>query len=65
MGTDVEDQGGEPHHSETVTIERSYEVSVHNPFLETSVHEMEVEVLVGIRSGVNDAALNQSLSTLS
>lgn len=63
--TNVVDQCREPHHSESVTIERSHEVSVHYPFLEASVHKVEVEVLIRIRPRVNDAALNQMLSTLS
>lgn len=46
--THIVHQGGEPHHSEPVTVERTNEVSVYNPFLESSVHEVEVEVLVGI-----------------
>lgn len=48
MVTNVVYQGGEPHHSETVTIERINEVAVYYPLLESSVHEMEVEMLVGI-----------------
>ena len=48
--TYVVDQSREPHHSETITIERTDKVAVHNPLLESSIHKMEVEILVRIRS---------------
>lgn len=63
--TDVVNQSWEPHHSEAVAVERTHEVAVHNPFLETSVHEVEIEVLVGVGSGVDNAALYASQHALS
>jgi hypothetical protein len=46
--TYIVNQGREPHYSESITIERTNEISIYHPFLKSSIHVMEVEVLVGI-----------------
>ena len=55
--TDVVEEGGEPHHSEAIAVEGSNDVPIDDPLLESTEHVVEVEVLVGIRSRVDDAAL--------
>ena len=65
MCTDVVEEGREPHHSKSIAVERADDVSVDDPFLEASVHVVEVEVLVGARSRVNYTALPNISSTLS
>ena len=47
-GTDVVEKGWEPHHPEAVAVQGAHQVAVHHPFLEASVHVVEVEVLVGV-----------------
>ena len=45
--TDVVEKSGEPHHSEAITVEGANDVPIDNPFLESTEHVVEVEVLVG------------------
>lgn len=65
MNTDEIEEAREPHDPEAVAVEGSYQVSVDNPPLESSEHVVEVEVLVGRRPGMNDAALSEFTTTLS
>ena len=44
--TDIKEESREPHNSESVTVKRSHKVSVNHPFFKSSIHKVEVEVLV-------------------
>lgn len=55
--TDEHEESGEPHGSEAVAVETAHEVAVDPVALEASVHEVEVELLVGGGTRVHDAAL--------
>jgi hypothetical protein len=65
MSTDEVEEGGEPHDSEPIAVDAANQPSVHEEFLDSSVHVVEVELLVGGGAGVDDAALGERVGTLS
>lgn len=40
------EESWEPHDSKSISVEVAYQVSVNKEFLESSVHEVEIELLV-------------------
>ena len=64
-GTGIVEEDREPHNSEAISIERSNDISIHNPFFESSIHVVEVEVLIGTWSWMDNATLLYLRITLS
>lgn len=62
---DESDRNGDPPDSETVPVDVADQVSVNDEFLEPTVHEVEVPVLIGRRSRMDYHTLSQLNDILS